>query len=63
MGEGAGAGIGAAAAGGAAGAGTIVWAMPGTVIQHTSKAAGGPPRIIRFVIKRILDLIPGFIIY
>jgi hypothetical protein len=59
----AGAAVGVEGTGGVAGTGTIVWAMPGAIMQHTSKAAGEAPRSIRFIINRILDLIPGFIIY
>jgi hypothetical protein len=56
---------GAGAGGGVAGCGTgaIVWAMPGVIQRHTCMTASEPPRINRFVIKRILDLIHGFIIY
>lgn len=61
--EGVSAGAGAEGTAGG-GAGAIVWVMPGVAIKHANMtAAGEQARIIRFIIKCILDLIPGFIIY
>lgn len=58
-----GAGDGAVGAAGA-GAGTIVCAIPGVTIKHASMTGSEQPRSVRFIIiKCILDLIPGFIIY
>ena len=58
-----GAGV-AGTAGGGAGAGTIVCAMPDAAITDASMTGRGQRCSIRFIIiKYILDLIPGFIIY
>ena len=61
---GSGAGVGEGVAAGAGASGAIVCVMPGVVIEHASMIGSAQPRSIRFIIiKCILDLIPGFIIY
>lgn len=45
------------------GAVETVWVMPSVGMQHADTTASVPPRINRFIIKCILDLILGFIIY
>lgn len=62
--EGGGGLVGAGGGAAGAGAGTDVCAMPGVTIADASMTGSAQPHSIRFIIiKCILDLIPGFIIY